>query len=48
MCVCAPACVFCLVSPPQEFHSEKLKDDLPDEEVLGEGEEIELPCGDDY
>ena len=30
----------------EEFHSEKLKDDLPDEEQ--ETAEVELPCGDDY
>ena len=47
VCVRARVCVL-LGGPPQEFHSEKLKDDLPDEEVVGEGEENEPPCGDDY
>ena len=30
----------------EEFHSHKLKDDLPDEEA--EEAEIEIPVGDDY
>jgi hypothetical protein len=30
----------------EEFHSEKLKDDLPAEEA--ETAEIEIPVGDDY
>jgi hypothetical protein len=30
----------------EEFHSEKLKDDLPEEEA--ESCEVEIPVGDDY
>ena len=32
----------------EEFRSPALQDDLPEEEEIGKGEAIELPCGDDY
>ena len=32
----------------EEFHSPALQDDLPEEEEVGKGEAVELPCGDDY